>query len=148
MKDFPVMQIYAHDVKTPDMRYSEALEATKSLNCIQSVPWVMVAPHAKQAEYNHSQTLEGLAQRGGLSPDELIAVLEDRKWYRMPMLEANDKLKSYIELYEQEENKRLKDLLRNLFNNPECTCSTSQPCAWCNAEAYLTGQDAGRFDVW
>jgi hypothetical protein len=36
-----------------------------------SVPWHLVAPHEKQAKTNHSQTLERLAQRGGLSVLEI-----------------------------------------------------------------------------
>lgn len=46
----------------------------------RSIPWHMVKPHEKQAIANHSQTLERLEQRGGLTMSELIAVLEDREW--------------------------------------------------------------------
>ena len=53
---------------------AEAL-ALEAAGCPRSVPWSLVAPHARQAEHNHSQTLERLAQRGGLSPAELVAVL-------------------------------------------------------------------------
>jgi hypothetical protein len=44
------------------------------------LPWVLIAPHARQAQRNHSQTLERLAERGGLSFDEAAAILEDRPW--------------------------------------------------------------------
>lgn len=47
------------------------------------VPWGLVLPHEKQALRNHSQSLERLAERGGLSPQELAAVLEDRPWQKM-----------------------------------------------------------------
>ncbi len=44
------------------------------------IPWSMIEPHRKQAEYNHcGQTLERLAERGGLSPMELWCALNDRK---------------------------------------------------------------------
>lgn len=48
-----------------------------------AVPWAFVAPHEQQAERNHGQTLRRLAERGGLSPCELVAVLEDRRWHAM-----------------------------------------------------------------
>lgn len=48
-----------------------------------SIPWVAIAPHAAQAQRNHSQTLERLAERGGLSACEAVAVIEDRPWHRM-----------------------------------------------------------------
>lgn len=50
----------------------------------KGIPWAMIAPHEAQALRNHDQTLERLAQRGGLSPEEAVAVLEDRKWRAMP----------------------------------------------------------------
>lgn len=52
------------------------------------VPWNLVAPHEKQAQRNHSQTLARLAERGGLSPGELAAVLEDRDWKSIPECDA------------------------------------------------------------
>lgn len=54
-----------------------------------AVPWSIVAPHEAQAKTNHDQTLKELAGRGGLSAGEMVAVLEDRKWRRMPDGEAN-----------------------------------------------------------
>lgn len=36
-----------------------------------SVPWAFAETFRKQAQRNHSQTLERLAERGGLSPDEM-----------------------------------------------------------------------------
>lgn len=49
-----------------------------------SIPWDMIAPHEKQAMANHGgQSLERLAQRGGLSACEALAVLEDRIWTPM-----------------------------------------------------------------
>jgi hypothetical protein len=52
----------------------------RELMCPRSVPWEMVAPHEAQAQYNHGQTLERLAERGGLSPMELACVLADHHW--------------------------------------------------------------------
>jgi len=47
-----------------------------------SIPWRVIAPHEAQARINHDQSLERLAQRGGLSPAEAHFVLADRKWPR------------------------------------------------------------------
>ena len=46
-----------------------------------SVPHQIVDGHDKQAISNHSQTLEHLAGRGGLSPKELWCVVHDTKFY-------------------------------------------------------------------
>lgn len=37
----------------------------------RSVPWSFVEVFREQAERNHGQTLERLAERGGLAPDEM-----------------------------------------------------------------------------
>ncbi|MCD2164331.1 hypothetical protein [Comamonas koreensis] len=48
------------------------------------LPWSMIAPHEKQAQANHGgQTLERLAERGGLSFCEAAAIMEDRRWSRI-----------------------------------------------------------------
>ena len=49
-----------------------------------SVPWAFIEPHEKQAQRNHGQALARLAERGGLCPSEMVAVLEDRGWRSMP----------------------------------------------------------------
>lgn len=43
--------------------------------CPKSIPWSAIEPHREQAMKNHSQTLERLAERGGLGLDELYAVM-------------------------------------------------------------------------
>ena len=43
----------------------------------RGLPWDMVAPHEPRAQSNHAQSLEQLAQRGGLSPREMMALLGD-----------------------------------------------------------------------
>lgn len=49
---------------------------------IKSVAWDLVEPHREQAALNHGgQSLEVLAARGGLSLDELVAVVADRSWF-------------------------------------------------------------------
>lgn len=50
----------------------------KAMGLPREVPWAFIEPARKQAEMNHGQTLERLAQRGGLSPSEMLAALEGR----------------------------------------------------------------------
>lgn len=61
-----------------------------------AIPWSMLAPHEKQALRNHDQTLAGLASRGGLSPCEALAVLEDRPWHRMDDIAAYRQLNEHF----------------------------------------------------
>jgi len=56
--------------------------------CVQ-IPWAMLEPHEDQAIKNHSQSLNRLAERGGLSTHEALAVLEDRPWRNMGYGAAN-----------------------------------------------------------
>lgn len=72
---FPILTSYSVDPR----------EARQKGRCfvIVGLPWEMIAPHEEQAQRNHSQTLKRLADRGGLSECEAVAVLEDRPWKRM-----------------------------------------------------------------
>jgi hypothetical protein len=47
-----------------------------------SIPWEAISAHESQARANHGQSLDALAQRGGLSPYELLAVLFDQPFWR------------------------------------------------------------------
>lgn len=51
------------------------------LNEIENIPWKAIEPHREQAMANHNQTLERLAERGGLSWLETLAVLHDRPFW-------------------------------------------------------------------
>ena len=51
---------------------------------IKSIPWEVIAPHDTQAQRNHGQTLERLAERGGLSAYEAVCVLTDRRFREVP----------------------------------------------------------------
>ncbi len=44
------------------------------------IPRDIIAPHEAQALANHGQTLGRLKQRGGLTPSEVVAILEGRSW--------------------------------------------------------------------
>jgi hypothetical protein len=49
-------------------------------DCPASIPWNLIALHEEQALRNHRQSLADLARRGGLSPLEMKAVLEGRRY--------------------------------------------------------------------
>jgi hypothetical protein len=68
-----------------------ALELRReNVTCIiVSLPWEMIAPHEAQAVTNHGQSLERLAQRGGLSASEALAVLGGKKSLAMPHATAH-----------------------------------------------------------
>lgn len=80
--DFPILWHWRRETRAE-------LEA---LGCPRSVPWNLVAPHEEQAHRNHGQTLGRLAARGGLSPAELVAVLEDRPFRYMSNKEVVEDL--------------------------------------------------------
>lgn len=63
---------------------------------IKSVPWEVMQPHELQTLRNHSQSLERLASRGGVTPEEAVAIIEGRPWKRMPFTEARDMLMGYV----------------------------------------------------
>lgn len=55
------------------------------------IDWQLVADHCKQARANHYQTVERLAERGGLAWSELYAVLHDRPWQK---IDENDAIRA------------------------------------------------------
>ena len=59
------------------------------------VSWSDIAKHENQARKNHEQTLERLAERGGLSPCEAVAVFEDRWWSAMTQDDAWKRLADF-----------------------------------------------------
>lgn len=104
--DEAYMSIPANPKRDADLRHAAAVEALRAhidaeparlaaareehrarrfpvqgLDC--SVPWSVVAPFEARAQRNHGgQTLERLADRGGLSPTELWCVVHGVGWER------------------------------------------------------------------
>ena len=52
------------------------MNALADNDCPRSVPWDFVAEHAERCQLNHSQTPQRLAERHGLSPEEMLAVVK------------------------------------------------------------------------
>ncbi len=50
----------------------------------KAIPWGVIETCESQAQHNHGQTIGRLAERGGLSPAEAVAVIEgeayDKYW--------------------------------------------------------------------
>lgn len=63
---------------------------------VKSIPWAVLEPHEAQAIKNHKCPLEKLAAMGGLSPEEVLAIVEGRAWERMGFSEARQKLLDYV----------------------------------------------------
>lgn len=49
------------------------------------VPWSLIAPYEHQAHTNHGQTLKRLAERGGLSICEAMAVMSSVRYEKRPI---------------------------------------------------------------
>lgn len=70
----------------------------------QFVPWEFMRPHDKQAQFNHGgQTLARLAERGGLTVKEALAILQGRDWdYAIDVMDrevAVDQLLALLEAW-------------------------------------------------
>lgn len=47
---------------------------------LKAIPWALISSHEDQARRNHGQTLDDLARRGGLSPSEALAIIQNLSW--------------------------------------------------------------------
>lgn len=91
MKMFPILFNYRVKDEIEEVR------AALGVSIVIALPWPMLAPHEQQAQRNHSQSLERLAQRGGLACCEAVAVLEDRPHRSMRAPAAHARLKQLFE---------------------------------------------------
>jgi hypothetical protein len=83
-KQFPILMSDRHRREVPE--------------CPRTIPWDFVASHDAQAQRNHGgQTLVRLAERGGLCPIELRAVVEDREYPWNDPRPSIDKLREAVE---------------------------------------------------
>ena len=82
MRKFPVLRSY--------------ISREQRKCCPESIPWKLVESHEERVMTNHHQSLERLAERGGLAPCEILAIVEDRRWKTMDIQDAIDKLRGLI----------------------------------------------------
>ena len=79
------------------------LKRLAELKCPKHVPWDFIAAHEKQCLSNHGQTPQRLADRGGLSPAEMVGVVEGLSWNdicRMPVDEEVGRLRTLLNMYD------------------------------------------------
>jgi hypothetical protein len=75
---------------------------------LYEIPWELINPHEEQAKANHGgQSLKRLAERGGLSFTEALAVMEDRPWRQIAPEEAFHRLKEMVDEYNREQESKL-----------------------------------------
>lgn len=65
-------------------------------NCPATIPMKLL--NEKHAMTNHGQSLEKLNRRGGLGPDEAIAIIENRKWQKMDAQNAANILNRLVQI--------------------------------------------------
>ncbi len=80
-----------------------------------SVPWRMVEPYARQAYENHGQTLERLAERGGLDPTELWCAVHSKRLRDAPV-NADDWLRAWLDA---DIERLTADLIATWFESPD-----------------------------
>lgn len=70
---------------------------------IKHVPWDFMEPHQARCIQNHGKPLEDVSMQGGLTPEEALAVLEDRPFERMSMTAATLALKQKVEEWQRDD---------------------------------------------
>lgn len=73
---------------------------------LDPIPWAFIAPYEARAKRNHSQTLDRLRERGGLSPCEAVAIVKDLDWEQVKAMspaEADIELRRMVAEWEQKQ---------------------------------------------
>lgn len=65
-------------------------------------PFELFKPHERQALHNHGQTLERLAELGGLSWAEALAIIEDRTVFDGPRAGQESRFRDAFAAWQQE----------------------------------------------
>lgn len=72
---------------------------------LSEIPFGVLAPHEGRAQSNHGQSLERLAQRGGLAACEAVDILEGRRWSSTaPGIEAERNLINKVRQWRADRN--------------------------------------------
>lgn len=64
----------------------EYIDKLKELNCPRKVPWAFIEQYHDECLNNHDQTPQRLAERGGLGPEEIVAVVNGAHSRKLRML--------------------------------------------------------------
>lgn len=118
-KNFRIMHLRRGYIgeSTAERAYDASL-----LVVVVALPWAMIAPHEKQAQNNHSQSLMRLNERGGLDAGEALAVLEDRDYWPGPAVkdeEAHAKLYALLMEYIEGERRKYQARLEERDRNAQ-----------------------------
>lgn len=114
-----------------------------------SIPWVALQPYESQAKINHSQTLAELALRGGLSSQEILAVIHGcLAWER---IDADQPPRRYLETWVNQQAMIERDRwkVEAMKDQPELDRLTSQVMSQAsalNAARELDEQRGKRID--
>ncbi|MFJ7315237.1 hypothetical protein ACIQVE_21240 [Pseudomonas sp. NPDC098747] len=60
----------------------ENMPVMKGVN-IKSIPMHLLMPYERQAVRNHSQSLQRLAERGGMCPTEILGIIRGLSWIQL-----------------------------------------------------------------
>ncbi|MCV6795810.1 hypothetical protein OII43_07085 [Achromobacter ruhlandii] len=106
---------------------------------LSEIPFAMIEPHEAQAKRNHGQSLNRLADRGGLAVPEALDILEGRPWASSKNCLNNERYLVHLvrEWRAAQRDKELRQL-------DACTCpsgdgSLRHPCAAHPAKASGNG---------
>lgn len=84
-------------IMKPEPREIRTLQAA-GVHMLEYCPMEMFTPHEQRAKLNHvGQSCQTLANRGGVSADEAVAILENRKWTMMSVVDAYRRLNELFE---------------------------------------------------
>lgn len=90
-RGFPVMWPYNQ----------ERIRLYTLYNCPRYVPWGLLRLHEAQCMKNHLQTVNVLAERGGLDVSELAAVLDDLPWKQILVSDAVSCITRHVAVFER-----------------------------------------------
>lgn len=89
------------DNRFPILGTKEDLERYAKLGLPSSVPFALIGSRAQRCMTNHFQTPQRLAERGGLSPGEMTAIIEDRPWHKMTEEDSISRLLIHLAFHEE-----------------------------------------------
>lgn len=85
----------------------ENMPVMKGIN-IKSIPMHLLKPYERQAVRNHSQSLQRLAERGGMSPCEILGIIRGINWGQLKLRPDDEaELIKWVERQSMPSDKRI-----------------------------------------